>query len=255
MSRTARPTAAARPGAALIARVRRRIARSQSIMAITGAGISAESGIPTFRGDDGIWQKVNPLDYATPEAFRADPVRVWQWYDARRQEIARAEPNPAHLALARLEAEGRDVFIATQNVDDLHERAGSKQVVHIHGSIWRVRCERDGFTDENREVPLLHLPPTCPCGSELRPDIVWFGERLPPEPVRAVQAHLVEARSNVLLVIGTEASFGYILQWAHEARELGALVVTNNPRPTALDAVADLHLADRAGDILPGLVP
>jgi len=254
VTRAARPTTA-QTNATLIARVRRRIARSQSIMAITGAGISAESGLPPFPGDDGARRKVNPLDCATPEAFRADPDRVWRWYDARRAEIARAEPNPAHLALARLETEGRDVFIVTWNVDDLHERAGSKQVVHLHGSVWRVRCERDGFTDENREVPLVYLPPTCPCGRELRPDVVWFGERLPAPALAAVHNHLVEARSNVLLVIGTEASFGPVLQWAHEARELGALVVTINPRPTALDAIADACLTGRASDILPGLVP
>lgn len=252
MSRAARRAAAARPGETIIARVRRRIARSQSIMAITGADLSAESGIPASPGDgDGASSR----DHATPAAFRADPAGVWRWYDARRREIAQARPNPAHLALARLEADGRDVFIATWNTDDLHERAGSKQVIHLHGSIWRVRCERDGFADENREVPLVYLPPTCPCGNELRPDVVWFGERLPAAAIAAVHNHLVDGRSNVLLVIGTEASFGPVLQWAHEARELGALVVTVNPRPTALDAIADACLPGRAGDILPSLVP
>jgi NAD-dependent deacetylase len=243
------------PGANRLSRVRRRIADSESIMAITGAGISAESGIGTFRDAAGRWQRFDPREYATPAAFHADPVKVWRWYDARRQEIARAQPNPAHRALARLEAAGKKVFIVTQNVDDLHERAGSSDVTHIHGSVWRVRCERDGFADENREVPLEQLPPTCPCGNELRPDVVWFGESLPPGPIAAVHNHLLEARSNVLLVIGTEASFGYILQWVHEARELGALVVTVNPRATPLDTLADVQLAGRAGDILPGLVP
>ena len=239
----------------LVARARRRIAASDSIMVITGAGISAESGIPTFRGDDGIWNKVDPMEYATPEAFRADPVKVWRWYDERRQEMAKGKPNAAHLALARLEQSGKRVFIVTQNVDDLHEQAGSTEVVHIHGSIWHVRCDRDGTLEENREVPLTQLPPVCPCGNEMRPAVVWFGENLPPGPVEAVQRHLFEAESNVGLVVGTEASFGYILQWVFELKEQGAMIVTVNPRTTGLDALADLHLQGKAGDILPRLLP
>ena len=129
-------------------------------MVITGAGVSAESGVPTFRTADGLWRQFNPMDYATPEAFHQDPVKVWQWYDARRQGIVAAEPNAAHRALARLEEQGKTVFIVTQNVDDLHERAGSKQVIHLHGSIWRLRCERDGNVVENREAPLIEMPPT-----------------------------------------------------------------------------------------------
>ncbi|MFO7676630.1 MAG: Sir2 family NAD-dependent protein deacetylase [bacterium] len=237
------------PGGTLLAGVRRRIARSDGVMAITGPGIL------TFRGDEDLRRAADPPELATPEAFRADPVRVWQWYDERRREIAGAEPGPAHLALARLEAAGKDVFIVTRNVDDFHERAGSRQVVHVHGSIWRVRCERDGFTDENRQVPLLELPPTCPCGNDLRPDVVWYGERLPPGPLEAVRAHLLEARSNVLLIVGAEASFGHVVQWAHEAHEQGALVVTVNPRPTGLESIADFRLEGRPDDILPGLVP
>jgi len=239
----------------LILRVRRRIAGSKSIMAVTGAGISAESGVPTFRAADGLWSKVDPQDYATPEGFARDPEKVWRWYDERRAEMAQAEPNRAHRALAELELRGKRVFIATQNVDDLHERAGSTQVVHIHGSIWRIRCERDGTVEENREVPLSPLPPCCACGALMRPDVVWFGENLPLEPVQAVQHHLLEAESNVCLVVGTEASFGYILQWVHQAKEHGAMVVTVNPRATALDSLADLHLKGRAGDILPRLIP
>ncbi|MFO7638533.1 MAG: NAD-dependent protein deacylase, partial [bacterium] len=109
--------------------------------------------------------------------------------------------------------------------------------------------------EENRDVPLEHLPPLCPCGRELRPDVVWYGERMPAAPVAAVRAHLLEARSNVLLVVGVEASFGYVLEWAHEAREQGMMVVTVNPRPTGVDAIADLHIPGRAADVLPGLVP
>lgn len=220
-------------------------------MALTGAGLSAESGLTGFAADGSDI----PPEYAALESFREDPVWIWQWYDARRQEVARAEPNPGHYALARLEAAGKNVFIVTRNLDDLHERAGSKQVLHVHGSLWRMRCDRDGFVEENRDVPLEHLPPLCPCGRELRPDVVWYGERMPAAPVAAVRAHLLEARSNVLLVVGVEASFGYVLEWAHEAREQGMMVVTVNPRPTGVDAIADLHIPGRAADVLPGLVP
>jgi NAD-dependent deacetylase len=239
---------------ALVARVRGRIARSRGILAITGAGISAESGVPTFRTNGGLWQKSDATRFATPEGFAADPEAAWRWYDERRRQVAQARPNPAHLALARLEHQGKRVFIVTQNVDDLHERAGSTQVVHIHGSIWRTRCERDGAVEENREVPLKEIPPLCPCGSELRPDVVWFGEPLPREAIEQVNHHLLAAESNVCLVIGTEATFGYIVQWAHAAKEQGALLVTINPRRTVIDELADLHLAGPAGAILPKLV-
>lgn len=236
-----------------LAVVSERIKTARSIMAITGAGISAESGIPTFRTEDGLWNKVNPLDFATREAFLADPVRVWQWYDERRAEMAKARPNPAHTALAELERSGRQVFIITQNVDDLHERAGSKDVVHIHGSMWQVRCERDGTVHENREVPLSELPPTCMCGNVMRPDVVWFGEKLPWEPVERIHRYFLESKIDLCLVVGTEATFGYILQWALQARDAGALLVDINPRDTGLSSLVDVHLEGRAGELLPEL--
>ncbi|MBN2537717.1 NAD-dependent deacylase [candidate division WOR-3 bacterium] len=225
-----------------IARVRGRIARSHSILAITGAGISGKT-------------RDAPARFATPEGFAADPEAAWRWYDKCRQEVARAEPNVAHLALARLERQGKRVFIVTQNVDDLHERAGSTEVVHIHGSIWRTRCERNGTVEENREVPLAEIPPLCACGSELRPDVVWFGESLLPGPLEQINRHLLAAESNVCLVVGIEATFGHVVQWAHAAKEQGALLVTVNPRRTVIDELADLHLAGPAAEILPLLVP
>ena len=230
------------------------VARARNIMAVTGAGVSAESGIATFRDKDGLWQKSDPEEYATPEAYARDPVKVWRWYDARRTGMAKAEPNPAHRALAELERQGKRVFIVTQNVDDLHEQAGSSEVVHIHGSIWHVRCERDGSVEENRETPLSEIPPRCACGNEMRPAVVWFGEQLPAAPVRQVQHHLLDVETDVCLVVGTEASFGYILQWVHAARQHGATVITVNPRSTPLDGLSDLALQGRAGNILPQLV-
>ncbi len=238
-----------------ISAVKDRLTTARSILVITGAGISAESGIPTFRTDDGLWQKDNPLDYATREAFLRDPEKVWRWYDQRRQTAAAAQPNPGHIALARLETPARRLLIVTQNVDDLHERAGSVDVVHIHGSLWRMRCERDGSVFENRDVPLAEIPPYCHCGNILRPDVVWFGENLPWAPVAWVRDFLLSSSTDVCLVIGTEASFGYIIEWVWAAHESGALVVEVNPRRTGVSSLADYHLAGPAGTVLPQLVP
>ncbi|OYD16220.1 hypothetical protein CH330_03425 [candidate division WOR-3 bacterium JGI_Cruoil_03_51_56] len=236
-----------------INQVREKLAKASNIMVITGAGISAESGIPTFRTGNGLWKKFNPAEYATPEAFRKDPEKVWKWYDKRRQEIAEAEPNPGHKALARLEKIGKRVFIITQNVDDLHERAGSKEVIHIHGSIWRLRCERDGTIEENREVPKTHLP-LCPCGNIMRPDVVWFGEQLPWQPIEKINHYLLTDNIDICFIIGTEASFGYIVEWAFHAHEQGAMIVDINPKPTGLSNLVDIHLEAQAGQILPKIL-
>jgi NAD-dependent deacetylase len=237
-----------------IALVRERLAKAKNVMVITGAGISAESGIPTFRDEKGLWKEFNPLDYATREAFKRDPVKVWKWYDERRVNMAQARPNPAHVALAAMAHPDRRVFIVTQNVDDLHEQAGSREVVHIHGSLWRIRCERDGTVLENREVPLSENPPLCMCGEIMRPDIVWFGEDLPWQPVEQIRHYFLEHRIDLCLMVGTEATFGYIVQWALQAREAGAIVVDVNPRGTGLGSVVDVHLQGRAGEVLPRLI-
>jgi NAD-dependent deacetylase len=238
-----------------IDKVREAIEAAGNIMALTGAGISAESGVPTFRDTKGLWKEFDPEEYATPQAFARDPIKVWKWYDVRRQEMARARPNPAHTTLAELEQTGRRVFIVTQNVDDLHEQAGSREVTHIHGSMWHVRCLRDGAVEENRDVPLIEVPPRCSCGELFRPAVVWFGETLPWQPLETVQRYLLAGGIDVCLVIGTEASFGYIVEWSFHARESGALLVDVNPRATGLSGMADLHLEARAGEIMPRLLP
>lgn len=242
-------------GAADRSAVRARLAAARNVLVITGAGISAESGIPTFRTDDGLWQQNNPLEFATREAFLRDPEKVWRFYDERRAVAARARPNPAHIALARLQAPGRRVLVVTQNVDDLHERAGSVDVVHIHGSLWRLRCERDGTVIENTDVPLAELPPYCPCGEVMRPDVVWFGETLPWAPVAWVRDFLLSGTIDTCLVVGTEAQFGYIVEWTFAAREAGALAVEVNLRPTGLSSLVDYRFEGKAGEILPLLVP
>lgn len=237
-----------------VARVSERLGAAGRVLVLSGAGISAESGIPTFRGRDGWWRREDPSKLATAASFRRDPGYVWEWYQYRRELVAGAEPNEGHRAVARWESEGRDVLVATQNVDDLHERAGSRGVVHIHGSLWRVRCFTcGGSAGEDRSVPFPELPPRCEaCGGALRPDVVWFGEALPEAPLAAVGA-FVQEPVDVAFVVGTEASFPYIVHMALAAREAGALLVEVNPSRTPLSDAADVRLRGPAGRVLPGL--
>jgi NAD-dependent deacetylase len=237
-----------------IDRVADRLRAARRVLALTGAGISAESGIPTFRGRDGWWRKEDPTRLATQAAFDRDPAYVWEWYQYRRGLVAGAEPNPGHLALATLERAGKHVLVATQNVDDLHERAGSGDVAHIHGSIWRVRCE--GCSAEHHEPthPFAELPPRCrACGALLRPAVVWFGEILPAAPLLRIDEFL-DGGVDVALVIGTEATFGYIQGFALAARRRGALLVEVNPADTPLSDVSDVKLQGPAGEVLPRLL-
>ena len=203
-------------------RVRARLRGATRVLALTGAGVSAESGIPTFRGRDGWWRREDPSRLATREAFDRDPSYVWEWYEYRLGLVAGALPNAGHAALAALEGRGVEVLVATQNVDDLHERAGSGHVEHIHGSIWRVRCEGGCGEVEDRSHPLAQRPPRCAtCGRLLRPGVVWFGEMLPPTPLLSAKA-FIQGGVDVALVVGTEAVFGYVQGLALDARRAGA---------------------------------
>lgn len=223
------------------------------VLALTGAGVSAESGIPTFRGRNGWWKQEDPARLATQEAFDRDPAYVWEWYEHRRGAVAAARPNPAHTALAEWEAAGVEILVATQNVDDLHERAGTRAITHIHGSIWRVRCQGCGEEREESTHPLPERPPRCTaCGDLVRPAVVWFGEMLPVGPVERIQ-RFIEQGLDLALVIGTEASFGYIQGFAAAARRAGALLVEVNPATTVLSGLADVRLRGPAGEELPRL--
>ena len=226
--------------------------KAKEILVITGAGISAESGIRTFRGEGGWWRNHKAEDLATLKAFRQNPKKVWEWYDERRQTVAQAEPNRGHRALAQWEREeGKNVFIITQNVDDLHERAGSSNIVHIHGYIWEVRCMNDGKVFTDKCVPLPTLPPQCPqCGGLLRPNIVWFDEELPDEEVKRIEDYFRQMKADVIFAIGTEATFDYIRDYALRVRTQGVLLVEINPDKTKLTRAADVHLAGPAGEIL-----
>ena len=231
-----------------------RIAAARRILVITGAGVSAESGIPTFRDKGGWWKHYRPEDLATPDAFARDPHTVWSWYDARRQGVARAEPNAGHRALARAEAAGCRVAIVTQNVDDLHERAGSREIAHVHGSLWQTQCTADGRVVDDRRVPLPEIPPRCACGALVRPHIVWFGERLHEPPLARIATWLADPW-DVVLVVGTEATFGYIHEWALAAKRRGACLIEVNPRETSLTPACDTRLPGPAAEVLPAVLP
>jgi NAD-dependent deacetylase len=166
---------------------------ASSVAVLTGAGISAESGVPTFRGDGGLWRKFRPEDLATPEAFERDPKLVWEWYNWRREIISRAQPNPGHKALVELEARKSKFTLITQNVDGLHDVAGSKNVLKLHGDIWWMRCTKCGTEWADRRATLPELPPHCQCGGLVRPSVVWFGEPLSRATLEAAENAVKES--------------------------------------------------------------
>jgi len=235
-----------------VTQAREWLREAKAVAVLTGAGISAESGLPTFRGPGGLWRNHRPEQLATPEAFHADPKLVWEWYDWRRSVHAKCEPNPGHHALAQLQLRVPVFTLITQNVDALHERAGSRDVIRLHGSLWRVRCLACHREEQNDQVPLAPLPPVCSCGGMLRPAVVWFGESLPQEEfARAMQA---AQAAEVFIVVGTSSVVYPAAALPRVAREYGARVIEVNPEPTDLSRLADASLRGLAGEILPQLV-
>jgi NAD-dependent deacetylase len=221
-----------------------RTTRPRRIVVLTGAGVSADSGIPTFRGAGGLWHDFRPEDLATPQAFKRDPRLVWEWYEWRRGLIREAKPNAAHEAIARL----GDALVSTQNVDGLHARAGSTNVVELHGNIFRVRCVREG-NPRLHEEPFPDLPPRCACGELLRPDVVWFGEALPHDAI----ARTVEtiAGADLLLVIGTS---GIVYPAAGFVSLHHGLSIEINPEASGVSASCTFAIAARAAEATPAIV-
>jgi len=230
----------------------RRIREASWVTAFTGAGVSAESGVPTFRGTGGIWEKFRPEELASMDAFLRNPDLVWQWYAHRREVMAQVQPNPGHTALVRLERLFPGFALITQNIDNLHRRAGSATVYELHGNIERNFCSRCGELYRPEEGEVAGTVPRChSCGGPVRPDVVWFGELLPEEEWnRSVAA----ARSaDLFLSIGTSAVVYPAASLPMIARRAGAYLVEINPEPTPLTEIADELLAGRAGEILPQL--
>ena len=228
----------------------RKLAAAQFVTALTGAGISAESGIPIFRGAGGLWNNYRPEDLATPQAFAVNPRLVWEWYGWRQGLIAKAEPNAGHGALAALERRLPGFTLVTQNVDGLHARAGSEDPIELHGSIWKVRCTR---CDKERTLSEpVEEPPHCgDCGALERPGVVWFGESLPEDAFEAALSAV--RRAEVLLVVGTSGIVQPAASLVEVGRSRGAFVIEVNPEasPGGRNRIA---LAGPAGTILPALV-
>lgn len=228
------------------------IRNASRVVVLSGAGISAESGVPTFRGDEGLWKEHNPEELATPEAFLRDPRLVWEWYDWRRQIIAKAAPNPGHRALVELECQKRYFTLVTQNVDGLHDLAGSGRMLKLHGDIWRLRCLECRADWPDRRAPLPKLPPHCRCGGLARPGTVWFGEPLPDG--MWLEAEHAAGEAEVLLVVGTSAVVYPAASLVTVARMAKAKVIEVNVAETPISKEVDCSLRGPAGEILPQLI-
>lgn len=242
-------------GAVDLAPARALLDQARSVAVLTGAGMSAESGVPTFRDAlTGLWARFDPAQLATPEAFRADPALVWRWYAERRAGVLRAQPHAGHLALSAAAPTFERFALITQNVDGLHARAGSRDVLELHGNILRSHC-LDGCGMRYEDLTSLPRgePPRCPnCGAWLRPGVVWFGESLDPHLLG--RAEVAVTSCDVLLVVGTSALVYPAAGLPLQAHHAGAAVVVVNPQPSPLDEGADLVLRTTAGQALPALL-
>lgn len=242
------------------------------VLIITGAGVSAESGIPTFRGKEGYWRNLDPIKLATPEAFARDPELVWQWYGERRHRIRDAPPNAAHKAIANLAQCTDEFLLVTQNVDDLHERAGlaKGEMVQIHGDIFVTKCSRCdlnrhdyspsvaaetyGAASEQQEGRENGVPRCTKCNALMRPGVVWFGEPLPARETQRIENYLQRDSCGVVIVAGTTATFGYIIDWALRANRRGGELIEVNPDETPLSRFATRLVREPATVALPRLV-
>ena len=232
------------------------------VFVITGAGVSAESGIPTFRGKDGYWRNLDPAKLATPEAFARDPELVWQWYRERRQRIRNAKPNAAHEAIVKLSILARNFLLVSQNVDDLHARAEwegkrlpREKIVQIHGDIFVTRCSRCEFSRRDRtEEQEQQLARCAECGALMRPGVVWFGEQLASNEIERVENYLERGECDLGIVAGTTATFGYIIDWALRVRAGDGELIEVNPEETPLSQFATRLVRELAAVALPRII-
>jgi NAD-dependent deacetylase len=233
----------------IISKVKEKLYSSNIVVSLTGSGISAESGVPTFRGKNGLWKNHRAEELATPSAFRRNPRLVWEWYSWRRNLIDRVDCNPAHLALAELERRIKDFVLITQNVDGLHKKGGSKNILEFHGNIWEVRCTRCGKISENHEIPIEILPYCNDCKGLLRPNVVWFGEELPQDIFR--KSIEIIMKCEFMFVIGTSGVVQPAASLAFKAKENGAFICEINIEKTPISPIADEIILGEAGNILP----
>lgn len=242
------------PSANALNRSRALISEASRLVCLTGAGISAESGIPTFReAKTGLWARFNPEDLASEAGFRRDPLQVWQWYRGRYQSVLRAEPNLGHVALADLQDRNKNLQILTQNVDNLHERAGSKSVRHLHGEIVRCHCLACGKPwSSNMDIWESPQPPDCSCGGLFRPSVTWFGELLDADVWQ--QCLWAALACDVMLVVGTSGLVAPAAELPFLASDRGAAVVDVNPEETDISRMATQWLPGSASKILPKIV-
>ena len=230
--------------------VAQKLKDSRKIVFVTGAGISQESGIPTFRGKDGYWRKYDPMKLASIDAFYDDPKLVWEWYDDRRKNILDVKPNEGHFAISQME-EFKDVVILTQNIDGLHQRSGSTNVLELHGSIIRIKCTVCDFIDNITEN-FESLPPKCKCGSMLRPDVVWFGE---PLPQNIWQSAIKEASvCDVMVIVGTSLVVSPANTLPVYAKQNGAILIEVNPEKTVMSNDMTLSIQATSVGVLPKML-
>lgn len=223
---------------------------ARKIVFVTGAGISQESGIPTFRGKDGLWRNYDAMKLATIEAFYDDPKLVWEWYNERRHNIFTAKPNLGHKAIAEMEKYS-EVVILSQNIDGLHQRAGSSQVLELHGSIVKIKCTVCDYKDEiNTEFS--EIPPLCTCGNILRPDVVWFGEGLPQDVWQKAIIHA--SNCDVMIIAGTSLVVSPANTLPIYARQNGAALIEINPDKTVMTSDMDFSIRSTSAIALPELV-
>jgi len=225
--------------------------KARSAAVLTGAGVSAESGVPTFRGKDGLWRNFRAEELATPSAFSRDPKLVWEWYSWRREIIRDIKPNPAHNIIAEWENTFNDFCLITQNVDGLHAKAGSQKILELHGNIWRVRCTKEEKTFLNHEVLSDNVPPLCECSALFRPDVVWFGEALPEGIISKALENI--RRCELFFVIGTSAIVEPAASLPLIAKQSGAYVIEINIDRTPISHFMDDTYLGKAGEILPCL--
>lgn len=232
--------------------IKEKIKAASNLVILSGAGISAESGIPTFRGEDGLWKKYRAEELASPKAFSSNPELVWEWYNWRRELIRSKKPNQAHISCVDLEKKFKDKFtIITQNVDGLHQQAGNNNVIELHGNIWKTRCTNCGDIKENKST-LGNLPKCSICNGLLRPHIVWFGEALDEELL--YKAYKVLLSTDIVIVVGTSGIVYPAAQFAGTAKDSGAFVIEIDIKETPQSSLVDVSVRGKAGEILPLIV-